>query len=93
MSAPQFTPGPYEAEPSDHLGAHAYAIKASDGDFLAVGCTLWDAYLFAAAPSLFEALFKLSFAAQTTGGTAGRDAGLIAAIDEAKTALAKALGQ
>jgi hypothetical protein len=33
------------------------------------------------------ALKRLSFAAQTTGGVAGRDEGLVAAIDNARQAL------
>ena len=36
---------------------------------------------------LREALKRLSFAAQTTGGVAGRDEGLVAAIDNASQAL------
>jgi AcrR family transcriptional regulator len=41
---------------------------------------------------LLEALKKLSFAAQITGGTAGRDEHLCAAIDVAIAAIAKATG-
>jgi hypothetical protein len=37
-----------------------------------------------------DALRKLSFAAQTTGGTAGRDDDLFAAIGESELALAAA---
>jgi len=36
---------------------------------------------------LREALRQLSFAAQTTGGTAGRDDALVAAIDLARAAM------
>ena len=42
--------------------------------------------------ALVEALRKLSFAAQTSGGTAGRDEGLCEAIGIATAALAKARG-
>ena len=42
--------------------------------------------------ALVEALRKLSFAAQTSGGTAGRDEGLCEAIGIATAALAKAQG-
>lgn len=94
MSAPQFTPGPHEAEPSDHLGAHAYAIKASDGDYLAVGCTLWDAYLFAAAPELYEALgtavMKLRKCMEFAGNA---DFAIDACCEQFDAALAKARGE
>jgi hypothetical protein len=51
-----------------------------------------NARLIAAAPDLLEALKKLSFAAQTSGGTAGRDEALVAAIDHASAIIAKAQG-
>jgi hypothetical protein len=96
MSAAQFTPGPHEAEPSEHLGAHAYAIRASDGDFLAVGCTLWDAYLFAAAPELYEALalFVAEYVELVESGDAGFwDAEKESKVIIARAALAKARGE
>ena len=40
-------------------------------------------------PELLEALKRLLFAAQTTGGVAGRDEGLCAAIDAATAVIAK----
>ncbi len=43
--------------------------------------------------AVVEAARKLSFAAQTTGGTAGRDDGLVAAIDAMEAALAKVRAQ
>jgi hypothetical protein len=43
--------------------------------------------LFAEVERLRGALKRLSFAAQTTGGVAGRDEGLVAAIDTAREAL------
>jgi hypothetical protein len=61
--------------------------------FTANGVGMEYANLISAAPELYEALRKLSFAAQTTGGTAGRDEALVAAIDEAAAALAKARGE
>lgn len=51
-----------------------------------------NARLIASAPELYEALKRLSFAAQITGGTAGRDDELVAAIDQAAATLAKARG-
>lgn len=42
---------------------------------------------------LLEAIKRLSFCAQTTGGTAGRDEGLCAAIGEAEKAIAAAEAQ
>lgn len=39
--------------------------------------------------SLLAALKRLSFMAQTTGGTAGKDPELVAAIDEAATVIAE----
>lgn len=40
-------------------------------------------------PELYQALKKLSFAARTTGGTAGRDDFLCDAIDTVEAALAR----
>lgn len=88
MSVTHFTPGPHEAEPSDHLGDPAYAIKASDGDYLAVGCTLWDGYLFAAAPDLYRALADLLCIAQDEGIVGDNTT-----IPAAAAALAKARGE
>lgn len=51
-----------------------------------------NARLIAAAPDLLEALKGLSFAAQTSGGTAGRDEHLVEAIGIAERAIAKATG-
>lgn len=68
--------------PQRHI---AYAAWASDQG-------LADAHMIAAAPDLLEALKKLSFAAQTSGGTAGRDEALVAAIDHASAIIAKATG-
>jgi hypothetical protein len=57
------------------------------------GTSKANACLIAAAPDLYEALRDLSFHAQTTGGTAGRDEALCAAIDRATAALARARGE
>jgi hypothetical protein len=46
-----------------------------------------DAIYLAWCQTLIKALKRLSFAAQTSGGTAGRDEELIAAIDEAEKAM------
>jgi hypothetical protein len=101
------TPGPwriYGPQP-DTLGGRRLAILAGTGKarFGVADIRIIDpndaleasanARLIAAAPELFEALRKLSFAAQTSGGTAGRDEALVAAINEADAALAKARGQ
>lgn len=51
-----------------------------------------DARLIAAAPDLLAALKALSFAAQTSGGVAGRDDALVDAIGVASRAIAKATG-
>jgi hypothetical protein len=44
----------------------------------------------AACQDMGDALKKLSFMAQTSGGTAGRDEDLVKAIEQASAALAKA---
>ena len=51
------------------------------------------ARLIASTPELLEALKKLSFAAQTSGGTAGRDEYLVEAIEVATQAIAVAEGR
>lgn len=51
-----FTPGPHTVVAADHLGSPAYAIRAADGDLIAVGLLRGDANLFANAPRMFEAL-------------------------------------
>ena len=50
------------------------------------------ARLIGAAPDLLKALKCLSFAAQTSGGTAGRDEILVEAIGVAEQAIIKATG-
>jgi hypothetical protein len=50
------TPGPHTVEYAPHLGDPAYAIRAGDGDLIAVGLVKGDADLFAAAPGLLSAL-------------------------------------
>lgn len=55
MIGPSFTPGPNAVVPVDHLGATAWAVQASDGDLIAVGCLRGDALLFAASPDGYEA--------------------------------------
>jgi hypothetical protein len=50
------TPGPHTVEAAEHLGDPAYAIRAADGDLIAVGMLKGDADLFAAAPDLLTAL-------------------------------------
>lgn len=56
MSGPHFTPGPHSVEYAEHLGDPAYAVRAADGDLIAVGCLKPDADLFASAPALYGAL-------------------------------------
>lgn len=50
------TPGPHTVEYAEHLGSPAYAIRAADGDLIAVGLLRGDADLFAAAPALLSIL-------------------------------------
>lgn len=51
-----YTKGPLTVAPVDHLGAPAWAVMDSEGDYLALGCLLGDATLYAAAPDMYEAL-------------------------------------
>src|SRR5262245_24599347 len=66
--------------------ADVWRTETKDGDTAKAA----NAHLIAAAPELYEALKQLSFAAQTSGGVAGRDEELCAAIAQAEAALAKA---
>ena len=71
----------YDMRPSSYGKAEALIA-----DLSAAGVTVIPASDYQA---LVEALRRLSFCAQTTGGTAGRDDDLCAAIDAARNALAK----
>lgn len=53
------TPGPHTVEYQPHLGDSAYAIRAADGDLIAVGLLNGDADLFAAAPELLSMVREL----------------------------------
>lgn len=86
-----------------HWSAWGYGTMSQD-DFIAVAeqderlAELADAAikampLYAAAEQMLAALKCLSFAAQTTGGTAGRDEGLCAAIAQASAVIAAATGE
>lgn len=85
------TPGQHTVVEADHLGDPAFAIRAADGDLVAVGMIKADAVLFAAAPEMLEAL--QAFVAYDAGDqTDGVKLMLdyVEAVDLAKTALAKA---
>lgn len=49
------TPGPHTVIYAEHLGDPSFAVKAADGDLIAVGCLQVDAFLFAASTMLLEA--------------------------------------
>lgn len=100
MADAAHTPGPWIVEADDFsvtivAGVFPGAVRATTDI-----CDVWvpdhaddrlpNAYLIAAAPEMYSALKKLSFAAQTSGGTAGRDEGLVEAIGFAEAALIKA---
>ena len=61
-----------------------------DDDARSSGVAKANAVLICAAPDMLQALKDLSFAAQITGGTAGHDEHLCAAIAKASAAIAKA---
>jgi hypothetical protein len=63
-------------------GSVCYIMSASEAD----------ERVMIAAPDLLAAGNVLSFAAQTSGGTAGRDEALVAAIDAWAAAIARATG-
>src|SRR5690606_17536523 len=48
------SPAPFTVEPADHLGDPAYAVRAADGDLIAVGMVKADAHLLAAAPDMLS---------------------------------------
>lgn len=103
MSAPQFTPGPWQRSGvRNKLGEHDCLAVGPDGfsiAFLPIGArpgeqagAIADARLIAAAPELYEALETLTiFAAETIRRLKLKDTnGIVAAAD---SALAKARGE
>ena len=91
------SPAPFTVEPADHLGDPAYAVRAADGDFIAVGMVKADADLFAAAPDLLSALNALLVQVKETSAwddaENGEDYALTSAVVEAEKAIAKAEGK
>jgi hypothetical protein len=101
-AAATFTPGPWFASVERRTptsSGYWYVVQDAEenglGEFYGDDHEANVAHLnmAAAAPDMFKALRALSFAAQTTGGSAGRDDALVAAIDKAAAALAKARGE
>lgn len=92
-----WTGGPHSVVSVDHLGDPAWAVRAADGDLIAVGCLKADAQLFAAAPDLaeaaetaLEALLGMQRVLAGQGLMVGCENPAIPAL---RAALSKALGQ
>jgi len=93
------TPGPWTAFQST---ASFFDVVKGNGEYDPSVASVWasegrpagaNARLIAAAPDLLEALRILTMMAETSGGTSGPDAELMAACDQANRAIAKATGQ
>jgi len=103
MSESKHTPGPWTSDEIDGQfriyggifpGAKRATVDVADvwGIEKAEDQQIANAALICAAPDLLAALKRLSFAAQISGGTAGRDEALVAAIDQAAAAISRATG-
>ena len=87
-----YTPGPHVVEYQQHLGDPAYAIRAADGDLIAVGMLKGDADLFAAAPDLLLALQEMLSTHSMENIGVGASMRRVQAKEQARAAIARATG-
>lgn len=89
--APAFTPGPYDVIPTDYPNENDIVSYATDpGIAVAQHVSDKDAHLIAAAPELYEALYRLVRDCEIAG--LQEQAGFDCWIHMANKALAKARG-